>query len=81
LRISGAVRVGGWVVGVGVEVEVVVLAVEGVRGEWGVEVGVVGDGVVVVWRLLLLLLVVVCRMWCGGGGVVRVLSDEELVDR
>lgn len=81
MRISGAVRVGGWVVGVGVEVVVLVLVVvEGVRGEWGVEVGVVGDGVVVVWGLLLLL-VVVCRVWCGGGGVVRVLSGEELVDR
>jgi len=62
--------VGGWVVGVGVEVVVLVLVlVEGVRGEWGVEVGVVGDGVVVV-----------CRVWCGGG-VVRVLSGDELVDR
>jgi len=80
LRISGAVRVGGWVVGVGVVEVVVLVVVEGVRGEWGVEVGVVGDGVVVVWGLLLLL-VVVCRVWCGGGGVVRVLSGDELVDR
>jgi len=81
LRISGAVRVGGWVVGVGGEVGGLGMGVEGVRGEWGVEVGVVGDGVVVVWGLLLLLVVVVCRVWCGGGGVVRVLSGDELVDR